>query len=143
MDDSDESSSFSHDGSSQSETEDYSEPEETDPPLESKTVQPSEEEALYKGSKISKNLSFVLIVSFVLKHNLTKAAWTDLLWLLTALLGERCKQTFQYVYKMKLFMKGYFGSKEPTKISYCANCFSQMQDRCQNAGCRGAAILAF
>ena len=143
MDDSDESSSLSHDGSSQSESEDYNEPEETDPPHESETAQPSEEEPLYEGSKISKILSFVLIVSFVLKHNLTNAAWADLLRLLTALLGERCKQTFQSVYKMKLFMKGYFGSKEPTKISYCANCFSQVPDRCQNAGCRGAAVSSF
>ena len=143
MDDSDESSSLTDDGSSQSESEDYNEPEETDPPLESETAQPSEEEPLYEGSKISKILSLELIISFVLKHNLTKAAWADLLRLLTALLGERCKQTFQSVYKMKLFMKGYFGSKEPTKISYCANCFSQVQDRCQNAGCRGAAVSSF
>ena len=143
MDDSDESSSLSHDSSSQSESEDYNEPEETGPPLERETAQPSEEEPLYQGSKISKILSFVLIVSFVLKHNLTKAAWADLLRLLTTLLGERCKQTFQSVYKMKLFMKGYFGSKEPTKISYCANCFSQVPDRCHNAGCRGAAVSSF
>lgn len=40
-------------------------------------------------------------------------------------------------------MKGYFGSKEPTKISYCANCFSQVPDRCHNAGCRGAAVSSF
>lgn len=143
MDDSDESSSLSQDSSSQSESEDYNEPEETGPPLERETAQPSEEEQLYQGSKISKILSFVLIVSFVLKHNLTKAAWADLLRLLTTLLGERCKQTFQSVYKMKLFMKGYFGSKEPTKISYCANCFSQVPDRCHNAGCRGAAVSSF
>lgn len=74
MDDSDESSSLSQDSSSQSESEDYNEPEETGPPLERETAQPSEEEQLYQGSKISKILSFVLIVSFVLKHNLTKAA---------------------------------------------------------------------
>ena len=134
MDDSDELSSVSQDGSSRSESEDYNEPEETGLPLESETAQPSEE-PLYQGSKISKILSFVLIVSFVLKHNLTKAAWADLLRLLTALLGERCKEAFQSVYKMKLFMKGYFGSKEPTKISYCAKCFIQVTDRCQNVGC--------
>ena len=57
MDDSDESSSLTDDGSSQSESEDYNEPEETDPPLESETAQPSEEEPLYEGSKISKILS--------------------------------------------------------------------------------------
>ena len=64
MDDSDESSSLSQDGSSQSESEDYNEPEETGPPLARETAQPSEEEPLYQGSKISKILSFVLIASF-------------------------------------------------------------------------------
>ena len=82
------------------------------------------EEPLYEGSKISKVLSFVLIVSFVLKHNLSKAAWADLLNLLTVLLGEQCKKTFQSVYKMKLPMREYFGSKGPTKINYCAKCFN-------------------
>ena len=99
------------------------------------------EEPLYEGSKISKVLSFVLIVSFVLKHNLSKAAWADLLNLLTVLLGERCKKTFQSVYKMKLSMREYFGSKEPTKINYCANCFNQVEDRCHKAGrCSGASL---
>lgn len=94
---------------------------------ENETGSTEKEEPLYEGSKISKVLSFVLIVAFVLKHNLSKAAWADLLRLLTALLGEQCKKTFQSVYKMKLFMKGFFGSKEPTKIDYCANCFNRVK----------------
>lgn len=98
------------------------------------------EEPLYEGSKLSKVLSFVLIVSFVLKHNLSKAAWADLLNLLTVLLGERCKKTFQSVYKMKRSMREYFGSKEPTKINYCANCFNRVEDSCHKAGCRGASV---
>ena len=93
--------------------------------------------------KISKVLSFVLILAFVLKHNLSKAAWTDLLRLLAALLGEWCKKAFQSVYKMQQFMKDYFGSKEPTKIAYCANCFNQVESRCQNAACRGASVSNF
>ena len=64
------------------------------------------EEPLYGGSKISKVLLFVLIVSFVLKHSLSKAAWADLLNILTVLLGDRCKKTFQSVYKMKLMNEG-------------------------------------
>ena len=75
------------------------------------------EEPLYEGSKILKVLSLVLIVSFVLKHNLSKAAWADLLNLLTVLLGDQCKKTFQSVYKMKLSMREYFQSKEATKIN--------------------------
>ena len=109
---------------------------------ENETSQP-QEEPLYQGSKISKILSFVLIVSFVLKHNLSKAAWADLLRLLTALLGERCQRTFQSVYRMKLFMKEYFGSKDPTKINYCSNCLQQVKDRCPNDSCKGAALSSF
>ena len=101
------------------------------------------EEPLYEGSKISKVLSFVLIISYVLKHNLSKAAWADLLNLLTVLLGERCKKTFQSVYKMKLSMREYFGSKEPTRINYCANCFNQVEDSCHKGGCRGAPVSSF
>ena len=58
----------------------------------------------------------------------------DLLNLLTVLLGDQCKKTFQSVCKMKLFMREYFGSKEPTKINYCANCFNRVEDRCHKAG---------
>ena len=85
----------------------------------------------------------VLMVSFVLKHNLSKAAWADLLQLLTALFGEQCKKTFHSVYELKLFMKEYFGLKEPTKINYCSNCFNRVEDRCHNAGCRGSAVANF
>ena len=126
-----------------SEGEDSEEGEQQQEQEEYETDNNEKEEMLYKGRKISKVLSFVLIVAFVLKHNLSKAAWADLLHLLTALLGERCKKTFQSVYKMKLFMKEYFGSKEPTKINYCSNCFNRVEDRCHNAGCRGAAVAHF
>ena len=144
-DESEESSSFSEDDSSQSstESENFEEPEEVNLQQENETSQSQEEEPLYQGSKISKILSFVLIVSFVLKHNLSKAAWADLLRMLTALLGERCQKTFQSVYKMKLFMKEYFGSKEPTKINYCSNCLKQVKDRCPNDSCKGAALSSF
>ena len=98
-DESEESSSFSEgDSSPSSESEDLEESEEVNLQQENETSQSQEEEPLYQGSKISKILSFVLIVSFVLKHNLSKAARADLLRLLTALLGERCRRTFQSVY---------------------------------------------
>ena len=112
--------------------------------IETMTTLPDEEKPLYQGSTISKILSCVLIVSFVLKHNLSKAAWTDLLRLLTALLGDRCRQSFQSVYKMKLIMKEYFGSKEPTKINYCTNCLQAVKaDKCPNAYCSKAGLSSF
>ena len=91
------------DSSRPSESEDFEESQEVNLHQELEILQSQEEELLYRGSKILKILSFVLIVSFVLKHNLSKAAWADLLRLLTALLGEQCRRTFQSVYKMKLF----------------------------------------
>ena len=44
---------------------------------------------------------------------------------------------------MKVFMKDYFGSKEPTKINYCSNCLQQVKDRCPNDSCKGAALSSF
>jgi len=129
-DESEESSSFSEDNSSPSsiESENFKEHEEVNLQQENETSQSQEEEPLYQGSKTSRILSFVLIVSFVLKQNLSKAAWADLLRMLRALLGEWYQKTFQSVYKMKLFMKEYFGSREPTKINYCSNCLQQVKD---------------
>ena len=41
-------------------------------------------------------------------------------------------------------MREYFGSKEPTKINYWANCFNQVEDRCHKAGrCSGASVSSF
>ncbi|XP_068723344.1 uncharacterized protein [Montipora capricornis] len=105
--------SDSDDSVSGTESEEWdNEPEDIVPERENETATtlPDEEKPLFQGSTISKILSCVLIVSFVLKHNLSKAAWADLLRLLTALLGDRCRQTFQSVYKMKVIMKEYFGS---------------------------------
>ena len=122
------------------------EPEDIVPERENETATtlPDEEKPLFQGSTISKILSCVLIVSFVSKHNLSKAAWADLLRLLTALLGDRCRQTFQSVYKMKVIMKEYFGSKEPTKINYCTNCLLAVKtDKCPNAKCSKAGLSSF
>lgn len=110
-----EDSVYSEDSASETESEQWdNEPDEMVPGRENETTLPDEDKPLYHGSTISKILSCVLIVSFVLKHNLSETAWTDLLRLLTVLLGDRCRQTFQSVYKMKLIMKEYFGSTEPT-----------------------------
>ena len=97
------STDLSSDTMSESEDPDEDEQEQVHEEITDETCSKEEEEPLYKGSKISKVLSFVLIVSFVLKHNLSNSAWTDLLRLLTALLGEPCKKSFQSVYKMKSF----------------------------------------
>ena len=136
------SSSGSEDRFSQSEQEEM-EGMGREPANLNKTALRDEEMPLYQGSAISKILSCVLVVSFVLKHNLSAAAWADLLRLLTAFLGDRCRQTFQSVYKMKLIMKEYFGSKEPTKINYCTNCLQAVEDKCPNTKCSKAGMSSF
>ena len=68
-------SANSSDSISESEGATYDENEGQQVPIEWEN---GTEEPLYEGSKIFKVLSFVLIVAFVLKHNLSKAAWTDL-----------------------------------------------------------------
>lgn len=140
-----EDSVYSEDSASETESEQWdNEPDEMVSERENETTLPDEEKPLYQGSTISKILSCVLIVSFVLKHNLSKTAWTDLLRLLTVLLGDRCRQTFQSVYKMKLIMKDYFGSTEPTKINYCTNCLQAVKDdKCPNATCSKAGLSSF
>ena len=71
------------------------------------------DEPLYEGSSVSKILAYVLIVSFVLKHNLSKVAWQYLLRVIAVLLGNHCGEVMKSVYKMKLFLKNYFGTVEP------------------------------
>ena len=85
-------------------------------------VREQNDEPLYEGSSVSKILAYVLIVSFVLKHNLSKVAWQDLLRVIAVLLGNRCGEVMKSVYKMKLFLKNYFGTVEPTAVRYCASC---------------------
>lgn len=136
------SSSASEDRFSQSEQEEM-EGMGREPENLNKTALRDEEMPLYQGSAISKILSCVLVVSFVLKHNLSAAALADLLRLLTTFLGDQCRQTFQSVYKMKLIMKEYFGSKEPTKINYCTNCLQAVEDKCPNTKCSKAGMLSF
>lgn len=82
------------------------------------------DEPLYDGSSVSKIFAYVLIVSFVLKHNLSKIAWQDLLRVIAVLLGDHCGKVMKSVYKMKLFLKNYFGTVEPTAIRYCASCLN-------------------
>lgn len=97
------------------------------------------ETPLYKGSTLSRLFAFVLIVSFVLKHNLSKAAWADLLRLLSVLLGKQCEKVFQSVYKMKLYLKDSFGTKDPSRITYCSSCLSELPtgEFCTKDECRG------
>ena len=80
MDESAESSSLSEgDSSRPSESENFEESKGVKLQQEFEISQSQEEQLLNRGSKISKIMSFVLIVSFVLKDNLSKAAWADLL----------------------------------------------------------------
>lgn len=69
---------------------------------ENETVPVEKEEPLYEGSKISKVCSYCCICS--------QAAWADLLRLLTALFGERCKKTADLPARAALMnMKQYNG----------------------------------
>ena len=50
-----------------------------------------------------------MIVSFVLKHDLSKNARHDLLHVIAILLGNCCGEVLESVYEMKVFLKNYFG----------------------------------
>ena len=94
------------------------------------------EEPLYKGSEIGIKLAYVLIVAFVLEHNLAKNAWTNLLRLICILLpkGHNCVSS---VYKMKQFLANEFGTLNPVKIFYCSYCKDSVKDKkCKRKICR-------
>lgn len=103
------------------------------------------DEPLYDGSSVSKIFAYVLIVSFVLKHNLSKIAWQDLLRVIAVLLGDHCGKVMKSVYKMELFLKNYFGTVEPTAIRYCASCLNLLNygDSCKVPHCSGKGVNTF
>ena len=102
------------------------------------------DEPLYEGSSISKTLPCVLIVSFVLKHNLRKVACQDLLCVIAVLLGHHCGTMMKSVYKMKLFLKNFFGTVEPTAIRYFVSCLNLLSDGdCKTPHCSGKGVNTF
>lgn len=102
------------------------------------------DEPLYEGSSVSKILAYVLVVSFVLKHNLSKVAWQDLLRVIAVLLGNRCGEVMKSVYKMKLFLKNYFGTVEVTAVRYCASCLNLLNHGdCKTPHCLGKGVNTF
>ena len=107
-------------------------------------VREQNDEPLYEASSVSKILAYVLIVSFVLKYNLSKVAWQDLLRVIAVLLGNRCGEVMKSVYKMKLFLKNYFGTVEPTAVRYCASCLNLFNHGdCQTPHCSGKGVNRF
>ena len=95
------SSSLS-DNMSESKDTDEDEQQQVQVENENETVPVEKEEPLYEGSKISKVCSYCCICS--------QAAWADLLRLLTALFGERCKKTADLPARAALMnMKQYNG----------------------------------
>ena len=107
-------------------------------------VREQNDEPLYEGSSVSKILAYVLIVSFVLKHNLSKVAWQDLLRVIAVLLGNRCGEVMKSVYKMMLFLKNYFGTVEPTAVRYCASCLNLLNHGdCKTLHCSGKGVNTF
>ena len=107
-------------------------------------VREQNDEPLYEGSSVSQILAYVLIVSFVLKHNLSKVAWQDLLRVIAVLLGNRCGEVMKSVYKMKLFLKNYFGTVEVTAVRYCASCLNLLNHGdCKTPHCSGKGVNIF
>lgn len=105
---------------------------------------PCKQVPLYDGSMISRLFACVLVVSFVLQHNLSKAAWADLIRLLSVLIGKQFEEVFRSVYKMKLYLKDCFGTKDPVKVLYCSNCFIQVFDKhCSKLECQGQPLSGF
>lgn len=89
------------------------------------------EEPLYNGSRITKAQSFILILSFVLRHTLTGIALSDLLDLISIHCPENSLSTSKYI-----FLKDLQPVKDHLQCHiYCPNCEYYFGDKVDGGQC--------
>lgn len=95
------------------------------------------DEHLYDGSAHTVISAYVSIMLFVMKHCLTKEAFTDLLFLLISFMPKPCKLTTS-VYKLKEYLKRKMDIKEPIKHFICDICGTLLAEgeNCRKDDCR-------
>lgn len=92
---------------------------------------------LYDGSAHTLTTSYVSIMLFVMKHSLTKEAFSDLLLLIQTHMPKTCKFTTS-VYQLKEFLKDSVGYEEPIKHYNCETCGVKLTkgQKCIKPSCR-------
>lgn len=103
---------------------------------------------LFEGSHHTLLSAFTMVMLFVLKHSLSRDAFSDLLHLISSLLPETAGFTTS-VYKIKETLKSSLNFQEPILHMYCESCEKYCQDgnQCVNAVCQrnayGTKMLQF
>lgn len=102
------------------------------------------DERLYDSATHTIFTSYVSIMLFVMKHSLTRDAFSDLLMLIKTHLPAKNNFTTS-VYKLKEFLKKNIGFEEPIKHYFCDNCGVKVtqEDICQRPGCVGSKLSMF
>ena len=92
---------------------------------------------LYEGAKLSILDSYFQIMQFLLRHSLTKQAFSDLLNVIGAHLPAKPTMS---AYRLKKFFLALYHDISFTKHHCCSSCDAILEDTCSTPGCRGAAI---
>lgn len=102
-----------------------------------KAAEPEEDRPLYDGSYHTAQSSSTAIMLFVMKHSLSREAFSDLLLLISSHLPETTFFT-KSVYKLKETLKSSIGFQEPIVHHYCQACQMLCQDEntCNNVDCQ-------
>lgn len=92
---------------------------------------------LYENSRQTVHSSYTLIMLFVMKHSLSRDAFSDLLNLISSHLPEPSKFTTS-VYKVKETLKKGTGFKEPVIHYYCGGCQEYLHEdkTCEKVICK-------
>ena len=122
----------------------------TDPDTDGNTYEFTNEnnlhksEPLYDGASHSVFTSYVSIMLFVMKHSLTRDAFSDLLYLIDTHLPKGSKFTSS-VYRLKQVLKTLIGFEEPVKRFFCEICGVALPgggEHCQKPSCMRATSKA-
>lgn len=102
---------------------------------------------LYQGAEFSVFECCTLIMLFVIKHKLTKAALQDLLYLIKTVIPSIGCKMITSIYRVNgLFLK-FFGNGAPTMHYMCSNCgtlLKQRKTQCKSSrACKKSGTVKF
>ena len=112
---------------------------------ESRNMGAEAQKPIYEGCNHSLLTSYTSVMLFVMKHSLSKEAFTDLLLLIATHLPVSCAYS-KSIYRVKEFLKDFIDVKEPKTHIMCENCHQILDgEHCTSIHCRnkGAKILEF
>ena len=104
-------------------------------------------EPLYQGAEFSVFKCCTLIMLFVIKHKLTKAALQDLLYLIKTVIPSIGCKMITSIYRVNGLFLNFFGNETPTMHYMCNNCgtlLKQGKTQCKSSrACKQAGTVKF